>query len=144
MYYHQDCLWYSWCHSNTSLGNPQPDTNAVNRKKRSTTWYTWMAPNFLPKMKKTLMQTVKIYSQDIGMECDIEKCAMLVMKSGKWHMTEGVELPNQVVIRTLREKDTYKYLGILEADTIKQVKVKEKTKKRISQKNRKISRGKTL
>ena len=41
-------------------------------------------------------------------------------------MTEGVELPNQVVIRTLGEKEAYKYLGILEANTIKQVKMKEK------------------
>ena len=29
------------------------------------------------------MQTVRIYSQDIGMECCIEICAMLIMKSGK-------------------------------------------------------------
>ena len=48
------------------------------------------------------------------------------MKSGKRHMTEGIELPNQEKIRTLREKETYKYLGILEADTIKQEEMKEK------------------
>ena len=42
----------------------------------------------------TLMQTVRIYSQDIKMEFVLEKCTKLVMKSGKWHMTEGVELPN--------------------------------------------------
>ena len=41
-------------------------------------------------------------------------------------MTEGVELPNQVVIRTLREKENYKYLRILEADTIKQAEMEEK------------------
>ena len=41
------------------------------------------------------------------------------MESGKRHMTEGVELQNQVVIRTLREKDSYRYLWILEADAIK-------------------------
>ena len=34
-----------------------------------------------------------------------------------------------------REKETYKFLGILEADTFKQVEVKEKNSKRISQKN---------
>ena len=45
-------------------------------------------------------------------------------------MTEGVELPDQVVIRTFREKETYKYLGILEADTIKQVEKKEKNFKK--------------
>ena len=34
-------------------------------------------------------------------------------------MTEGIELPNQEKIRTLGEKETYKYLGILKADTQK-------------------------
>ena len=51
------------------------------------------------------------------------------MKSGKRHITEGVQLPNQEVIRTLGEKETYKYLGILEADTIKQQEMKERKKK---------------
>ena len=41
------------------------------------------------------------------------------MKSGKRHMTEEVKLPNKVVIRTLREYYSNKYLGILKADTIK-------------------------
>ena len=51
---------------------------------------------------------------------------MLVMKSGKRHLTDGMELLNQDKIRTFGEKETYKYLGILEADTIKQVEMKEK------------------
>ena len=63
------------------------------------------------------------------MEFSIKKYAMLVMKSGKWHMTERTELPNQDKIKTLREKETYKYLRILEADIIKQVEMKEKIKK---------------
>ena len=46
------------------------------------------------------------------------------MKSGKRHMTDGMELPNHDRIRTLEENETYKYLGILEADTIKQVQMK--------------------
>ena len=47
-------------------------------------------------MKKNwkLSYTPLQYSQDIGMEFGIEKCAMLVMKSGKRHMTDGMELPN--------------------------------------------------
>ena len=73
-----------------------------------------------------LIYAMRIYCQDIGMEFDIEKCAMLIMKSGKRHLTNGMELPNQDKIKTLREKETYKYLGILEVDTIKQVKMKEK------------------
>ena len=78
------------------------------------------------KELETQIQTVRIYSYDAGMEFGIEKCAMLVMKSGKRHMTEGIKLPNQVVIWMLGEKETYKYSGILEADTIKQVEMKEK------------------
>ena len=57
------------------------------------------------------------------------------MKSGKRNLTDGMELPNQDKIRTLREKETYKYLGILEADTIKQVEMKEKNQERVSQEN---------
>ena len=41
------------------------------------------------------------------------------MKSEKGHMTKGIELPHQEKIRTLEEKENYKYLGILQADTIK-------------------------
>ena len=55
------------------------------------------------KELETLIHTVRIYSQDIGMEFGIEKCAMLVMKSGKRHMTDGMELPNHDQIRTLGE-----------------------------------------
>ena len=44
---------------------------------------------------KTPINTVRIHSQDIGMEFGREKCAMLVMKSGKRHLTDGMELPNQ-------------------------------------------------
>ena len=39
---------------------------------------------------------------------------------------EWIELPNQEKIRTLWQKETYKYFGISEADTIEQTKIKEK------------------
>ena len=60
------------------------------------------------------------------MEFGIEKRAMLVMKSGKRHMTDGMKLPNQDKIRMHGENETYKYLGIMKADTIKHVEMKEK------------------
>ena len=63
------------------------------------------------------------------MEFGIDKCAMLVMKSGKRYMTDWMELPNHDKIRTLGENETYKYLGILEADTIKQVEMKDNIQK---------------
>ena len=90
------------------------------------------------KELETLIHTVRIYSQDIGMEFGIEKCAMLVMKTGKRHLTDGMELPNQDKIRTHAENETYKYLGILEADTIKQVEIKEKIKKEYFRRTRKL------
>ena len=46
------------------------------------------------KQWETLLQAVRIYSLNIGMEFDIEKYAMLIMKSGKLQMMEGIELPN--------------------------------------------------
>ena len=94
------------------------------------------------KELETLIQTVRTNSQDIGMGFSIEKCAMLVMKSGKRHITEGIELPNQVVIRTLGEKETNKYLGILEADIIKQQEMKGKIKKENLRRARKLLKKK--
>ena len=84
------------------------------------------------KELETLIQAVRIDIQDIGMEFGIEKCAMIVRKSGKRHLTDGMEQPNQEKIRTLAENETYKYLGILAADTIKQVEMKNKIQKNIS------------
>ena len=58
------------------------------------------------------------------------------MKSGKQDITNETELPNQGKIRTVGEKETFKYLRILEVDIIKQVKMKEKLKEsRENQKN---------
>ena len=41
------------------------------------------------------------------------------MKINKRETIEGIELLNQESIRTIGEKDNYKYLEVLEADTIK-------------------------
>ena len=78
------------------------------------------------KELETLIQAVRMYSQDIGTKFGIEKCTRLTLSSGKRQMTKGIELPNQEKIRTLGEKEIYKYLEILEANTIKQVHMKGK------------------
>ena len=90
------------------------------------------------KELETLIHTVRIYSQDIGMQFGIEKCAMLAMKSGKRHMTDEMELPNQDKIRTLGENETYTYLGNFEADTLKQVEMKDKIQKEYLRRTRKL------
>ena len=56
----------------------------------------------------------------------------------KRHLTDGIELPNQDKIRKLAENETYKYLGILEADTIKQVEMKNKIQKEYLRRTRKL------
>ena len=53
-------------------------------------------------------------------------------------MTEGMELQNQEKIKTLGEKETYRYLGILKVDTIKQEEMKETIKKECLKKTRKL------
>ena len=68
-----------------------------------------MTLNYMQKNEKELeilIQAVRIYSRYIEMEFGTEKCAMLVMKSGKWHLTDRMELPNQDKIRTLAENET--------------------------------------
>ena len=96
------------------------------------------------KELKILIQKMKIYSDDIGIEFGIEKCAMLKMRSGKRQMTEGKKLRNQGKIRTLGDIEIYKYLGILEAATIKQAEIKEKkNQKWIPQANEKTTLNQT-
>ena len=64
----------------------------------------------------SLVQTERIFSKDIGMELGIEKCAMLVIEKGKIVKSADIELPDGKVIKSLQEGESYKYLGILEAD----------------------------
>ena len=64
---------------------------------------------------------------------------MLVRKSSKRDLIDGMELlPNQDKIRTIEEKETYKYLGILEANAIRQVEMKEKIQKEYHRRTRKL------
>ena len=75
-----------------------------------------------------------MHSQDIGMKFGIEKCAMLIMQTLRCLIIEQRELSNQEKIRMHREKEIYKYLGILQADTIKHKEMKKKKKPRKTRK----------
>ena len=81
-----------------------------------------MIVRYLLKIKKLeiLIQTIRIFSQDIRIELWIEKCPMFIVKKfGKGEPIEGTELSNQKIIRTLCKKENYEYLDILEANIIK-------------------------
>ena len=59
------------------------------------------------KELETLIQTIRIYSQDIKMEFGTEKCFMIII-SRKREIIEVIEPPNQERIRTLGEKENYR------------------------------------
>ena len=66
----------------------------------------------LQKWKRTgNSNTLWEYSQDIEMEIGIEKSAILIMRSGKRYMTEGIEQTNQEKIRMLGRKGNVQILG---------------------------------
>ena len=51
------------------------------------------------------------------------------MKRGKIIKLDGIELPNDKVIKSLEEGESYKYLGVLEADKVMVNEMKDKVKK---------------
>ena len=90
----------------------------------------------------SLAQTVRVFSEDIGMEFGIEKCAMLVMKNGKIMKSVGIELPDGKVIKSVQEGESYKYLGILEADKFLEEKMKLNVLKEYIRRLRKVLKSK--
>ena len=58
-----------------------------------------------------LVQTIRVFSEDIGMEFGIEKCSMLVIEKMKVGKSVGIELPDGKVIKSLRKA---KVISILE------------------------------
>ena len=42
----------------------------------------------------SLIQTVRIFSDDVGMVFGSEHCAVSVLRKGKMVQTEGIELPD--------------------------------------------------
>ena len=90
----------------------------------------------------SLVQTVCVFSEDIGMKFGIEKCAMLVMDKGKIVKSVDIELPNDKVIKSLQEGESYKYLGILEANKILEQKMKLNVSKEYIRSLRKVLKSK--
>ena len=96
------------------------------------------------KELETLIHAFRIYSQYIEIEFGIEKCAMLVMKSGERHMTDEMELTNQDKIRTLGENEIYKQLGYLRGWHHQTSGNERQNSKGISQETRKLLETKTF
>ena len=90
------------------------------------------------KTLDSLIQTVRIFSNDIKMEFGIEKCAKLVLKRGKVIKSEGIKFSDNRKMRSLDENEEYKYLGILQADQIKQKEMKERVGNEYKRRVRKL------
>ena len=77
----------------------------------------------------SLVQTVCLFSEHIGMKFGVEKCAMLAMEKGKTVESVGIEFPDGKVIKSLQKGESYKCLGNLEADKFLEEKMKLKLSK---------------
>ena len=69
---------------------------------------------------ESLVQTVRIFTQDVRMKFGLQKCATIIMKRGKREEDDGVTLPDGEMMKDLGQDD-YKYLGVLEANEIKMI-----------------------
>ena len=47
----------------------------------------------------SLIQTGRVFSDDVGMASGLDKCAVLVLMRGKMVQTEGIELPERKRMR---------------------------------------------
>ena len=74
------------------------------------------------------------FSEDIGMEYDLKKCGVVILKKGKRVKFDGIHLPNQEIMKEVDENG-YTYLGVLELDEIKvhemKIKVAAEYKRRL-------------
>ena len=76
----------------------------------------------------SLIQTMHIFSEDIGMKFRIKKCGVLIMQREKLTRTDGIRLPDGQHMKDIGETG-YTYLGILETDKIKEKEMKGKFSK---------------
>ena len=71
----------------------------------------------------SLVQVVRIFSQDIKISFGLDKCAVLEMRRGRQVGSSGIELPDDQHIGEI-EEEGYKYLGILQLDQTLNTKMK--------------------
>ena len=75
-----------------------------------------------------LVNAVRVFSNDICMQFGVSKCGVLVMKRGKMCKCKGIATPSGELIKEIDTEGGYKYLGVLEADTIKDKQMKDNLK----------------
>ena len=86
------------------------------------------------------LKIVKQFSDDIGMEFGLEKCAKASFKKGKLTSTGNRVIDVDTEIQELDQEGVYKYLGVDESDGIQHSKMKEKIRKEYNRRVRSILR----
>ena len=76
----------------------------------------------------SLIQAMIIFCDDVDMVFGLGRCAVLVLKGGKMFRTERIVLPDGKRIREVN-LDGYKYLGVLQLDSIMNREMKKKSRK---------------
>ena len=89
-----------------------------------------------------LVQAIHVFSEDLGIDFSIEKCAMLMIEKGKIVKSVGIELPDGKVIKRLQEGECYNYLGILEVDRLLGEEMKLKVIKNYFRRLKKVLKSK--
>ena len=72
------------------------------------------------------------------MQFGIEKCSTLVLKRGKRIKSDGIKMPDDKVIKSLKGGEGYKYLGVLQADEVQVKEMKGKVGSEYKRRVRKI------
>ena len=90
----------------------------------------------------SLVKTIRVFNEDIGMKFGIEKCAMLEKEKGRIVKSVAIEFQDGNVIKSLQEAESYKYLGILEADRFIGEEMKMKVSKEYFRRLKKVSKSK--
>ena len=76
-----------------------------------------------------LLKTIKYFSDDIGMEFGLDKCAKATFRKGRLADSSSIKLDVNTIIQDLEKEGTYKYLGVSEGDGVQQSQMKEKIRK---------------
>ena len=76
-----------------------------------------------------ILCTVNKFSDDIGMEFDLDQCPKATFITGRLTSTIELKLNEETSIRELDQEETYKYLVIYEGDGIQHAKLKKRSTK---------------
>ena len=89
----------------------------------------------------SLVQTVFTFSEDIDMEFGLKKCEVVILKKGKLVRFDGIDLPNQGIMKEVDENG-YTYVGILELHEIKEHEMKKKVTEKYKRRMKLILKSK--